>query len=148
MEHVYRESPQIIYVAIITALALMFVGLHKLRAWRERRKTAIREKILRGEFLTSQKIAQNKHAIFISYRRDDCRDITERVYDKLRGVFGEDTVFKDANAISVAEDFQGVILKALVGCKVFILMMGKNWQGKVTGTERSRIDDPADLMAH
>jgi hypothetical protein len=39
--------------------------------------------------------------IFISYRRDDSAGHTGRVFDRLRGEFGQDALFMDVDAIRV-----------------------------------------------
>jgi len=38
-------------------------------------------------------------SIFISYRRDETRDVAGRLYDRLTTIFGKDKVFRDIYTI-------------------------------------------------
>jgi hypothetical protein len=51
--------------------------------------------------------------VFISYRRDDSRSITERLYDHLVRHLGRDNVFKDVTAIAAGRDFRVELRSAL-----------------------------------
>jgi len=43
---------------------------------------------------------------FLSYRRFDSRDITERIYDRLVQEFGKEAVFRDIYSIELEVDFR------------------------------------------
>ena len=45
----------------------------------------------------------SKGNIFISYRRDDARGASGRLYDWMRIAFGSDRVFRDVNNIAVGK---------------------------------------------
>jgi hypothetical protein len=50
--------------------------------------------------------------IFLCYRRID-QDLTGRVYDRLTGRFGEESVFKDVDNIPVGVDFRKALAEAI-----------------------------------
>src|SRR5690606_3970980 len=65
-----------------------------------------------------------KHAVFLSYRRDDAADITGRLYDRLSHDLGQSTIFKDIDSIPLGSDFRHHIDTSLRDCRVFLLVMG------------------------
>ena len=65
--------------------------------------------------------------IFISYRRDDSAAYAGRIYDRLVGHFGSDTVFIDIDHIEPGEDFIEAIYERLSSVQVAIILIGKQW---------------------
>ncbi|MEM9151810.1 MAG: toll/interleukin-1 receptor domain-containing protein [Cyanobacteria bacterium P01_F01_bin.3] len=85
-------------------------------------------------------------AIFISYRRSDSINEAGRIYDKLKGIFGDDHVFKDVDDIPYGADFVTHLDKAVAGCDVFIPLIGKNWLNVTDAQGHRRLDDPNDFV--
>lgn len=85
-------------------------------------------------------------AIFVSYRRDDSADVTGRIYDRLSSRFGTDQVFKDVDSIPLGRDFREVIHNAVAKASVVIVVVGRNWLGKMQGAEPPRIRDQTDFV--
>lgn len=84
--------------------------------------------------------------IFVSYRRDDSADVTDRIYDHLKTRFGKAQVFKDVDSIPSGMDFREVIKSAVEGCDVFLAVIGSNWLKVTSATGSRRIDDPNDFV--
>jgi hypothetical protein len=70
---------------------------------------------------------QGSQSIFISYRRDDSREITGRICDRLIGKFGRETVFRDVDSIPAGKDFREHINKTIGNCRVVVAIIGTNW---------------------
>jgi hypothetical protein len=51
--------------------------------------------------------------IFLSYRREDSRPYSGRIYDELSHHYGRDIVFKDLDSLSLGRDFPQEIQKAI-----------------------------------
>lgn len=84
--------------------------------------------------------------IFISYRRDDSRTITGRIYDRLVHVFGREYVFKDIDSIPPGKDFRGVVKEALVGCDILLVIIGSHWVNIPDKSGKRRLDNPEDYV--
>ena len=82
--------------------------------------------------------------IFLSYRREDSAGVAGRIYDRLRGHFGPDSVFFDVDSVPLGVDFQEHIESVLSHCDVFLAVIGPDWAGQIN-TGR-RIDDPEDWV--
>jgi TIR domain len=65
--------------------------------------------------------------VFVSYRRDDSADATDRLADALKGRFGPDHVFLDVDNIEVAADFVQVIGDWIQSCDVVLAVIGNRW---------------------
>jgi RNA polymerase sigma factor (sigma-70 family) len=85
-------------------------------------------------------------AVFLNYRRDDSRHITERIHDRLCQAFGADRVFKDLSSISPGNDFRLALQGALGNCQVLLAVIGKQWLSLADLGGRRRIDDEADFV--
>ncbi|MFW5772082.1 MAG: toll/interleukin-1 receptor domain-containing protein, partial [Phototrophicaceae bacterium] len=83
--------------------------------------------------------------IFISYRRNDSRAITGRIYDRLEIAFGMDNVFKDVDDIPPGADFRQVLREAIYECDVMLVIIGSDW-ASITGPQGRRLDDPDDFV--
>jgi TIR domain len=83
--------------------------------------------------------------IAISYRREDTAQITGRIYDRLREVFGQDQVFIDLDSIPFGVDFRTRISESLDQCHTLLVVIGSHWLGACADGSR-RIDDPTDFV--
>jgi hypothetical protein len=84
--------------------------------------------------------------IFISYRRDDCRHVAERVYDRLAAHFGKQSVFKDVDSIPLGRDFRQVIQGAVGRCDVLVAVIGPSWLTRADEKGHRRLDNPEDYV--
>ena len=84
--------------------------------------------------------------VFLSYRRDDSHDITDRIYDWLIRARGRRNIFKDVDAIPLGRNFHQVIRDAVGRCDILLAVIGPGWltAAKVPGMRR--IDDPDDFV--
>jgi hypothetical protein len=83
--------------------------------------------------------------IFISYRREDSRHITNRIYDRLVTAFGKSSTFKDVNKIPPGRDFRSVIREATAECEVMLVVIGNTWLNASYPDGQRRLDDPEDF---
>jgi hypothetical protein len=67
--------------------------------------------------------------IMVSYRRDDTRWITGRIYDRLEDHYGRGSVFMDIDAIPVGLDFREHIQEILERCDILLAIIGPRWLG-------------------
>ena len=66
-------------------------------------------------------------AVFLSYRRGLSTDITARIYDRMRGEFGKDRVFRDVDNIPLGVDFYDFISQQVAACDVLLAIIGPDW---------------------
>jgi TIR domain len=78
-------------------------------------------------------------SVFISYRRDDVADATDRLAAALKARFGNEAVFADVNNIRIGEDFGKVIESYIARCDVLLAVIGPHWLDK-------RLADPDDWV--
>jgi hypothetical protein len=85
--------------------------------------------------------------IFISYRRDDSRTISGRIYDRLESAFGRDNVFKDVVSIPAGADFRTHISNEVAKSDAQVVIIGPQWL-KITGPEtgQPRLANPDDFV--
>jgi hypothetical protein len=74
--------------------------------------------------------------VTISYRRDDSLGVTGRIFDRLTGHYGRETVFRDIDNIGVGLDFRSQIRKALSETDVVVAVVGPKWLGPRSGHNR------------
>ncbi len=67
--------------------------------------------------------------IFINYRRGDDPGFARSLFDRLKGIFGEDRVFMDVDTLGATNDFAAVLDKEIRACGVLLVIIGKNWLG-------------------
>jgi hypothetical protein len=68
--------------------------------------------------------------IFLSYRRDDSKDVVDRLELELKNKYGADiNVFRDINAITPGEKFLEKLEFAVSQSLVFLAIIGKEWAG-------------------
>jgi len=84
--------------------------------------------------------------IFISYRRDDSRDIAGRLVDRLRKDYSPDQLFLDIDTIPVGSNFETVLAHRLKICDVLIAVIGPSWAEIKDTSGLRRLDDPNDFV--
>jgi TIR domain len=89
--------------------------------------------------------AQTFH-IFLSYRRSDSRDITERIYDRLVQEFGKEAVFRDIYSIELGVDFRAFIDEKIKVCRVMLVVIGDQWLQAKDDSGNRRLDDENDVL--
>ncbi|MEW8491994.1 MAG: toll/interleukin-1 receptor domain-containing protein, partial [Candidatus Thiodiazotropha endolucinida] len=65
--------------------------------------------------------------VFISYRREDSREITGRICDRLTHEFGKETIFRDVDSIPGGVDFRKHINKTIDQCTMLVAIIGDKW---------------------
>jgi hypothetical protein len=65
--------------------------------------------------------------IFISYRREDSREITGRICDRLNSEFGKQAIFRDVDSIPAGVDFRNHITKTIDQCCMLVAIIGDKW---------------------
>lgn len=83
--------------------------------------------------------------IFVCYRREDSRDVTGRIYDRLVARFGREHVFKDVDSIPLGVDFRSHLQRVVGRCDVFVIVIGDRWLGARAEAGR-RLDDDQDFV--
>ena len=84
--------------------------------------------------------------VFVSYRRDDAADATDRLVDSLHQRFGPEHVFLDVDSIDVAADFEQVIGDWIVRCDVLVAVIGSTWLGVTDEAGKRRLQSPHDFV--
>ena len=85
-------------------------------------------------------------AIFISYRRRDTAEVTDRIYRRLEAHWGPGTVYRDVDRIPLGVDFKDHIDKAIGHCRVTLVVIGSQWLTIRGKSGQRRLDDPDDLV--
>lgn len=80
--------------------------------------------------------------IFLSYRRNDARGASGRLYDWLRISFGRERVFRDVNNISVGP-WREKIDVALSRCRICVAVIGPRW---ADADNVLRLSDESDMV--
>ena len=78
--------------------------------------------------------------IFISYRRDDARGASGRLYDWLRIAFGREHVFRDVHSIGIGK-WRDKIDRALACSSVCVAVVGPRWANAENLPRLHRADD-------
>src|SRR5688572_7339585 len=98
----------------------------------------------RGRHVTNAlRAGADMSRIFISYRRQDSRDVTGRIHDRLLRHFTTDTIFKDVDNIAPGEDYRDVIDREIGECSVLLAVIGPAWTDAKNkdGTRRLELAD-------
>lgn len=83
--------------------------------------------------------------IFISYRRDDSRADSGRLYDRLSVQF-PNRVFRDVASIEPGVEWDEAIAHVLSETDACIVVIGRNWINAQDETGKRRLDDPDDTV--
>jgi predicted RecB family endonuclease len=86
------------------------------------------------------------NGVFISYRRADSGEMTDRIYERLAQHFGPEKLFRDLESISLGRDFHVVIDEALAQCQVALVMIGPLWARIKNNAGRIRLKLEGDLV--
>ena len=97
-----------------------------------------------SEPATAQAPPPPRDAIFISYRRDDARGASGRVYDWLKIGFGAGAVFRDVHSIGVGR-WRDRIDAALARCAACVAVIGPRW---ADATNLPRLHESGDMVRH
>jgi tetratricopeptide (TPR) repeat protein len=89
-------------------------------------------------------LAAERSLIFISYRRDDARGASGRVWDWLRIGFGRERVFRDVASIGAGK-WRHKIEQKLAESKACVAVIGRRW---ADATNLPRLQDPNDMVRH
>ena len=65
--------------------------------------------------------------IFVNYRRDDARDITARIRDRLALAFGDASVFMDVTNLIAGQRFDAELARALSDTGILLAVIGPKW---------------------
>jgi hypothetical protein len=84
--------------------------------------------------------------IFLSYRREDAQGEAGHLVAELRQRYGAASVFMDISAIEPGADFPQTIERAMLGCEVVLVLIGKGWLDARDAYGRRRLDDPKDWV--
>jgi hypothetical protein len=85
--------------------------------------------------------------IFISYRRADTRDMTERIRDELAQHFGSKAIFKDIGSIEYGEDYRQRLEASVKRADVVLVMIGTQYLTITdAATGERRLFQPNDFV--
>lgn len=84
--------------------------------------------------------------VFISYRRSESLQDSERICDYLSSHLSAANVFKDVHTISKGSAFQTVIRKALSTTDAVLVLIGPRWLNLRLGSGLRRLEDPSDYV--
>jgi hypothetical protein len=84
--------------------------------------------------------------IFISYRRNDTRFSSRRLYDNLSRKFGQKRIFKDIDDIPIGANFKEVIENAVDSCQIMLVIIGKLWAEEKDEQGNSRLYNENDYV--
>lgn len=84
--------------------------------------------------------------VFVSYRRDDSADVTDRLADTLKQRFGPDHVFLDVDNIEIAADFVKVIGDWIESCDVVLAVIGNRWVNPSKEGGPGHLEDHDDFV--
>lgn len=84
--------------------------------------------------------------IFISYRRDDGKDMAGRIGDWLKNTYGDSNVFTDVYNIVPGTDFRVTLQDAIGVCDIVVAVIGPKWTGPIEGSTDLRIKSANDWV--
>jgi len=94
----------------------------------------------------SGKRAVSHRTIFLSYRREDSRAFTGRIYDRLSAHFGQSAVFRDVDSIPVGMDFRSKINESIDRADLFVAIIGPRWSNARNAQGERRLDLAGDYV--
>lgn len=84
--------------------------------------------------------------IFVSYRRNDTRAITDRITAALKEEFGETGVFQDVENIPPGVNFKTYLQEAVAVCDILLVIIGQQWVTTSDDRGERRLNNPADFV--
>jgi hypothetical protein len=85
-------------------------------------------------------------SVFVSYRRDDVPDATDRLAKSLIDVLGDERVFLDVDTIEIGAPFADVIEKWVGRCDVLLAVIGHGWLTATDDAGERRLENPKDYV--
>jgi len=85
-------------------------------------------------------------SIFVSYRREDSREITGRICDRLNSEFGKETIFRDVDSIPAGVDFREHISNTIDHCQVLVAIIGNQWLNAKNSKGQRRLELASDPL--
>lgn len=87
----------------------------------------------------------SRQTMFFSYRREIAPDLSGRIFDRLRGEFG-DKVFRDQDNIPPGVVWEEALKDALRNCAIFLAIIGPGWLDVKDEEGARRIDQENDWV--
>jgi len=85
-------------------------------------------------------------SIFISYRRQDSAGHADRLAERLKGDYDEETVFFDKSNIHPGDLFPEVLKAAVQNSEIVLAIIGRGWLSCKTDNGKRRLDDKKDWV--
>jgi hypothetical protein len=85
-------------------------------------------------------------AIFISYRREDSQDVTDRIREHLARNYSAPEIFMDIDSIPGGVDFKQALEEAMSQCDVVLVIIGPKWTTIRNERDSIRLSDPDDFV--
>lgn len=101
---------------------------------------------LAGSVSRSDEPPEEGPRIFVSYRRDDAPDATDRLVEALVNRFGRQNVFVDVDSIEIGAEFAEVIGDYIQRCTLLLAVIGKGWLDAADPEGQRRLEDPDDYV--
>jgi formylglycine-generating enzyme required for sulfatase activity len=86
-----------------------------------------------------------KISVFVCYRREDSQFQTDRICDHLIQA-GQFEVFQDVDRMPPGLDFRRVLTERVIGCDVFLAVIGDAWLSISGPSGNRRLNDAADFV--
>src|SRR5436309_2193271 len=102
------------------------------------------ERRRKGSGATAATAVAERPYVFVSYRRDDVPDATDRLAAELFERFGRDHVFLDVDSIDPGADFVDTIGEWVARSDVLLVVIGRSWTSLTAADGSRRLDDPRD----
>ena len=83
--------------------------------------------------------------VFLSYRREDTRQVADRLTDRLRQRF---RLIVDVETVQPGPNFMQAVYQAVGESDVLLALIGPQWTTLRDESGRRRLDDPRDLVAN
>jgi hypothetical protein len=84
--------------------------------------------------------------VFISYRRQDTRQIAGRIFDRLEAKFGKGNVFFDVDSIPFGVDFHDFLNAQVAQADTVLVLIGHGWADARDEAGARRLDNPDDFV--
>lgn len=84
--------------------------------------------------------------VFVSYRRDDVPDATDRLATSLVKRLGKDQVFLDVDSIDIGAPFAKVVGSWIDRCDALLAVIGRSWLDAKDDEGKRRLENPQDYV--
>lgn len=89
---------------------------------------------------------RHRGKVFISYRREDAKELADLLYNALRQEFGAEWVFLDREQRELGADFRTRIDTALLASTAMLVLIGPQWNPQLSSQESRRLDFEDDYV--